>query len=90
MTKLFLAAALALGAAIPAQAGILLPNIFAREYCSFRQMGVDVDGATEHAVRESYIEGDPVRVQVNGEWYDADVIKANRTARERCPQYFND
>ena len=66
----------------------MLPNLFAREYCTMRSYGVSHDQALEVAVRESAIDGTPVRVTIDGEEYDADVIKANRTALERCPQYF--
>ena len=88
MIKYLLTAA-ALFVAVPAQAGlVLLPHTFANEYCSMRSYGVSHDEALEVAVRESAIEGDPIKVTINGEEYDADVIKANRTALEKCPQYF--
>ena len=75
--------------AIPAQAGlVLLPNLFAKEYCEMRALGVSHDEAITVAVNESAIEGTPIKVTINGKQYDADVVKANRTAYERCPQFF--
>ena len=87
--KPFIFASLLALVSIPAQAGsVILPNIFAREYCAMRSYGVDHDGALEYAVSESIIDGEPIQVTINGKTYDADVIKANRTAMELCPQYF--
>ncbi len=82
--------AVLLGAFAPAAWAdlILLPNLFASEYCTMRSYGVNHDEALEVAVRESAIDGTPVKVTINGKTYDADVIKANRAAMERCPQYF--
>ena len=88
MIKYLLTAA-ALFVAVPAQAGlVLLPYTFAEEYCTMRSYGVNHDEALEVAVRESAIEGDPIKVTIDGREYDADVVKANRTALEQCPQYF--
>ena len=87
--KRFIMIAGAMLLAAPAQAGlVILPNLFAREYCQMRDMGADHSGALEYAVGESVIEGNPVKVTINGVQYDADVVKANRTAMERCPRYF--
>ena len=82
--------AVLLGAFAPAAWAdlILLPNLFAKEYCQMRQMGVNHEQALEVAVRESAIDGTPIKVTIDGRTYDADVIKANRAALERCPQYF--
>ena len=87
--KSFIMIAGALLLAAPAQAGlVILPNLFAREYCSMRQMGVNHDEALEVAVAESVIDGEPIKITINGTQYDADVVKANRAAMERCPRYF--
>ena len=71
------------------QAAVLLPNLYAQEYCSFRQMGASVEDSMSAAVEASMISGEPVKVEINGRMVDADVIRANMAARERCPQYFN-
>ena len=71
------------------QAGVLLPNLYAREYCSFRRMGVSVEESMTAATNASYVDNGEtaVKVTIGGEQYDADVVRAIRTARERCPQY---
>ena len=68
--------------------GFKKKDLFAREYCSMRQMGVNHDEALEVAVAESVIDGEPIKITINGTQYDADVVKANRAAMERCPRYF--
>ncbi len=84
----FAATAATLVSAAPVSAGVLLPNLFAKSYCEMREVGVDNDGALRWAVSESMIDGEPVRVRVNGRMTDADVVAANRAAMELCPQYF--
>ena len=86
MKFLLIIPALMLGIA-PANADILLPNLYALEYCSLRIMGVDIGGAQEAAVRASMIPGDPIRVVVDGRETDADVVQAYREVLERCPDY---
>lgn len=68
---------------------MILPNLYAREYCSFRRMGVSVEEAIKSATNASYVDNGEtsVKVTIDGVQYDADVIRALRTARERCPQY---
>ena len=67
-------------------AGEILPNLYAREYCSFRRMGVSKDEAMEAAVAQSYVStGNPPRVTINGVQYDSDVVRAIRTASQVCP-----
>ena len=71
------------------QAGVILPNLYAREYCSFRSMGVSSEEAMTAATDASYVDNGEtaVKVTIDGVQYDADVVRAIRTARERCPQY---
>ncbi len=71
-----------------ASADVLLPNLFAERYCEMREMGADTQGSLEWAVSESMVSGDAVQVRINGRTVDADVVAANRAARNRCPQYF--
>ena len=68
---------------------MILPNLYAREYCSFRRMGVGVEESMTAATDASYVDNGEtaVKVTIEGEQYDADVVRAIRTARERCPQY---
>ena len=74
---------------VPANAEVLLPNLYASEYCSLRIMGVDVGGAQEAAVRASMVPGDPIRVMIDGVERDADVVQAYREVLKRCPEYVN-
>ena len=82
------ATAATLASAAPVSAAVLLPNLFAKSYCEMRDSGVDKDGALRWAVSESVIDGEPIKVRVNGRTTDADVVAANRAAMELCPQYF--
>ncbi len=87
MKKLLLATLALTAIALPSQAGVLLPNLFAREFCSMRSMGVSEDEAMSVATTASYVEGEAIKVTIDGERYDADVIQAMRATRELCPQY---
>ena len=89
MKSFFLLPALLLGLAPISQAAVILPNLYASEYCSLRSMGVDDDGASRAATRASIVSGDPVKVTFNGKQVDADVVRAIREVRNRCPQYLN-
>ena len=90
MIKSILLAATALTIAIPAQAGlVILPNLYAREYCSLRALGISDDDASRAAMSESTIQGEPVKVTLNGRQVDLDVIKASQAVADRCPQYMN-
>ena len=87
MKKLLLATLALTAFAIPSQAGVLLPNIFAREFCSMRSLGVGEDEARLVATHSSYVEGEPIKVTIGGKQYDADVVQAMRATRELCPQH---
>ena len=86
MKKLLLATLALAAFAIPSQAGVLLPNLYAREFCSMRSMGVSENEAMEVATQAAYVEGEPITVTIDGAQYDADVIQSMRAARERCPE----
>lgn len=75
---------------VPASAGVLLPNLFAREYCTMRQSGVDEDGSTKWAVKQSYIaSGTAIKVTLkDGSQVDADVVAAGNAAASLCPDYY--
>jgi len=87
MKKLLLATLALTAIALPSQAGVLLPNLYAREFCSMRSIGVSEEEAMRVATRASYIEGETIKVTIDGVQYDADVVQAMRATRERCPQY---
>jgi hypothetical protein len=75
---------------VPASAGVLLPNLFAREYCTMRQSGVDNQGSQEWAVKQSYIaSGTAIKVTLkDGTTMDADVVAAGNAAASLCPDYY--
>ena len=87
MKKLFLAAAASLAVVVPAQASsmVILPNLYAREFCSLRQAGVSKEDAIAVAVKEASIPGRPVKITYNGERIDADSLQAAMAAAELCP-----
>ena len=72
-----------------AMAGQLLPNLYASEYCSMRELGVSKAEARRAAVSTAYVSSLPdlPQVTIDGEQYDADVVRAYRAVSSRCPQY---
>jgi len=86
-----LAAGLLSLAPVAANARILLPNLYAEEYCSLRAMGATREDAITAAVQASLIDGEPVKVTLeDGRVIDADVLRAARAVRNRCPDYLKD
>ena len=80
----------AFATAVPASAGVLLPNLYAREYCTMRQSGVNNQGSQEWAVEQSYISsGTAIKVTLeDGTQTDADVVAAANAAADLCPDYY--
>ena len=87
MKKLLLASLAIVSFALPASAGVLLPNLFASEYCSLRDMGLNEEDAMKVATRKSMISGEPTKVEWNGVMVDADVLQALEASTELCPQH---
>ena len=83
-----LAGLLTLGT-LPAQAGIVvLPNLFAKEYCSFRESGFGKQDAIKAALSAASIEGEEVRItRPDGSTTSADTVRAARAIADRCPEY---
>ena len=71
-------------------AGQILSNMYAREYCSLRALGVSKDEAMNAAFAEAYVTSLPDKpiVTIDGTQASSDLVAAARTAYERCPQYF--
>ena len=89
MNKLLVGAAAFMLLPLPAQAGQILPNLYARAYCESRAIGMTVTAAMTQATDESYISsGNPQQVDFNGTTTTTDVVAAIRAAYKRCPQYF--
>ena len=72
---------------IPAQAGILLPSLFAAEFCSLRDRGLGYKQALRMAAKGSYVEGEPTRVMFHGVEVDEDVIKSYEAIKKACPEH---
>ena len=71
---------------VSATAGVILPNLYAREYCSFRNLGVSEDEAMTAAMDASYVDsGTAVQVTIDGRKVDADVVRALQAANSLCP-----
>ena len=70
-----------------AKAGVILPNLYAREYCSLRSIGVSEDEAMTAATEHAYLDNGEtaVKVTIDGVRYDVDVVRAVRAATELCP-----
>ena len=89
MKTLILSSVLFFGAPLASLSGVILPNLYAREFCSLRSMGVSNDEAVTAAISESYLDNGETapKVTINGTQYDSDVVRAYRTAKETCPQH---
>mgnify|MGYP007062082561 CR=1 FL=1 len=87
MKKLLILASALSFFALPLQASIILPSIFAAEFCSLRDRGLSYDDAMEMAVRGSLVEGEPKRVMFEGVLVDEDVLRSMESINESCPQH---
>jgi hypothetical protein len=73
--------------ALPLQAGVILPSIFAAEFCSLRDKGLGFKEAMDIAVKGSFIEGEPKRVLFEGVMVDEDVLQSYEAIKSQCPQH---
>ena len=85
----FILGAFALILSIPSAtqaATVILPNLYAKEFCELRELGATIDSAMEAAVEASAIDGEePAKVVIGGESYGSDVVAAYRAVMSRCP-----
>lgn len=72
-----------------AMAGQLMPNLYASEYCSMRELGVSKAEARRAAVSSAYVSSLPdlPDVTIEGSTYSTDVVQAYRAVQSRCPHY---
>ena len=87
MKKLLLATLAIASFALPASAAVILPNVFADEYCSLRGLGVNEDDALNAATRKALVDGTAVKVEFNGVMVDSDVLRAMQATQRLCPQF---
>lgn len=89
MKTLFIIPALILGSlpAVAARDHIILPNLYAREFCELRDSGVPYDDAVSAAVRASVVPGEPVATISNGSETTVDVVRAASAVMRRCPYH---
>ena len=87
MNKLLLSTLAAFAFIAPAQAGVLLPNLYASEYCSMRDAGLSKGDSIRVATSAALIEGEPVIVERDGKKYDADVVQSSIAVAQLCPQH---
>ena len=87
MKKLLILASAFTFFALPLQAGVILPSIFAAEFCSLRDRGLSYDDAMEMAMKGALVEGEPKRVMYQGIMVDEDVLKSLEYVRDTCPEH---
>jgi hypothetical protein len=79
----------ALFATTPAQAGTILPNLYAKTFCELRSIGIDDEGARRTAVMQSMISGDnwTMAKRADGSLVQSDIVLAVNAVMQRCPEY---
>ena len=87
MNKLLLAVLTLSSLTLPAQAGVLLPSIFAAEFCSLSDRGLRLDDAMSMAAKGSLVDGEPNRVMFQGVEMDEDVLLSYEAIKTTCPEY---
>ena len=87
MKKLLILASAFTFFALPLQAGVILPSLFAAEYCSLRDRGLSYDDAMEMAMKGALVEGEPKRVMFQGIMIDEDVLQSFEAMRDTCPEH---
>ena len=90
MKKLLISLSAFVGLCVPsAFAGQVMPNLYAREYCSMRDMGVNKPEARRAAVHASYVSSLPdlPTVTIGGTEFDSDVVRAYRAVETKCPYH---
>lgn len=71
-----------------ANAGEILPNLYAQKFCEYRALGISADDARKAAIDDAYISsGSSVKVNYNGKMVSSDVIKSAIAVTKRCPQF---
>jgi hypothetical protein len=71
--------------ALPGKTGVLLPSLFAAEFCSLRDRGLGYDESLRMAAKGSHVEGTPKRVPFHGVMVDEDVLLSYEAIKRVCP-----
>ena len=73
-----------------ANAGEILPNLYAQKFCEYRALGISADDARTAAMNDAYISsGNSVMVNYNGKMVSSDVIKSAIAVVKMCPKLLN-
>jgi len=71
-----------------ANAGQLLPYLYASKFCELAAAGVDLDDARKIAITEAMISGgSSLQVNYNGRLINADSLRAAIAVSKMCPEY---
>ena len=87
-TTVFSFALILCSAFIPtfANAGQIIPILYAKKYCELRSLGVSVDDSRKMAIEYSYTDiGEATKILVNGKYNRSDSYMAAIEAVSRCP-----
>jgi hypothetical protein len=90
MKKFFFVVASFVAFATPAQAGTILPNLYAKTYCELRSVGIDPEGARRTAVQQSMIMSSDDWTMVkraDGSLVRSDIVLAVNATMQRCAEY---
>lgn len=87
MKSLFIIPALLAGFIPTAAEAKLLPYLYAETYCELRSMGATHESSQNAAVERALVNGDDVKVVIDGRTYDYGVVKAIELIDDKCPQY---
>ena len=71
-----------------ANAGQILPYLYASKFCELVAAGVDLNDARKTAITEAMIsEGSSAQVNYNGRKVNADTLQAAIAVSKMCPEY---
>ena len=71
-----------------ANAGKILPYLYASKFCELAAAGVDLNDARKIAITESTISsGSSVQVNYQGKKVNSDILQAVIAVSKKCPQY---
>ena len=86
MIKLLIGLLSAGSMSMPAQGSVLLPSIFAAEFCSLRERGLGYEQALRVAAQGARVEGKSSKVVFHGVMIDADILKSLEAIEVACPE----